>query len=70
MQLPADVYHHAWIHISLHLQICQIPNSDPSTSYDIADNDEQIMIDSSDTRGQVYLQYTGPGSGGGPPRYF
>ena len=67
MQLPADFYQ---IHISLHQQVCQILNSDPSTSDDIADDNEQIIIDPSNTRGQVYLHYTGPGSGLGPPRYF
>ena len=28
------------------------------------------MIDPSDSRGHVYLHYSGPGSGGGPPRYM
>ena len=57
-------------HLPTPAQVCQIPNFDPSTSYDIADADEQIMIDPSDNRGHVYLQYSGSGSGGGPPRYM
>ena len=70
MQLPADVDHHTQMRIFLHLQICQIPNFDPTSSYDIADGNEQIMIDPSDSRGQVYLQYSGPGDNGGSPRYM
>ena len=42
----------------LHLQICQFEIFDQSTTHEIADEGEQIMIDSSDSRGQVYLQYT------------
>ena len=46
----------------LYLQICQIPNFDPTSSYVVANADEKIMIDKSDSRGSVYLHYTGPGN--------
>ena len=46
----------------LRLQICQIPNFNPTTSYIVANADEKIMIDESDSRGKVYLHYTGPGN--------
>ena len=36
----------------------------------IANDNEQIMIDPSDSRGQMYLRYTGPGQAGiEGPRY-
>ena len=40
----------------MHLQICQYEIF-ISFVHEIADEGEQIMIDPSDSRGQVYLQY-------------
>ena len=53
------------------LQICQTENN-PMNTYVIANDNEQIIIDPSDSRGQIYLRYTGPGepgSGVAGPRY-
>ena len=52
------------LYLYMYLQICQTENIS-SYTYVIANDTEQIMIDSSDSRGQTYLRYTGPG-----PRYM
>lgn len=44
------------------LQICQAENINPSNTFTTANGSEQIIIDPSDWRGQMYLRYTGPGS--------
>ena len=44
------------------LQICQAENINPSNTFTTANGSEQIIIDPSDRRGQMYLRYTGPGS--------
>ena len=53
----------------MYLQICQAENVNPSNTFTIANESEQIMIDPSDPRGQTYLRYTGPGQDGSGPRY-
>ena len=44
----------------MHLQICQSEILNPSSSFSIADEIEYIMIDPSDSQGQMYMHYTGP----------
>ena len=44
----------------IHLQICQSEILNPSSSFSIADEIEYIMIDPSDSQGQMYMHYTGP----------
>lgn len=42
----------------MHLQVCQVSNYDPTTTFDIADpNTEEMWID---TDGTPYVYYTGP----------
>ena len=56
----------------MYLQICQAENVNSSNTFTIANGSEQIMINPSDSRGQMYLRYTGPGepgSGVAGPRY-
>ena len=56
----------------MYLQICQGWKNSRYT-YTIANESEQIILDSCDRRGQLYLHYTGPGqaeSGVAGPRYI
>lgn len=58
---------------TMYLQICQVYNPNTSNIFTIANGSEQIMIDPSDRRGQMYLNYRGPGepnSGVQGPRYM
>ena len=48
----------------INLQICQTELANQGNTFTIANGGEQIMIDTTDSRGQMYLHYTGPG-----PRY-
>ena len=48
--------------IYINLQICQAELANQNNTFTIANGVEQIIIDPSDPRGQVYLYYTGPGS--------
>ena len=54
----------------LYLQICQVENMNPSNTFTIANESEQIIMDPTDRRGQMYLRYTGPGQDGRGPRYI
>lgn len=56
--------------IQIHLQVCQFETLNPSSSYAIANESEQIVVDPTDSRGQIYLHYTGPGQDGSVPRYI
>ena len=55
---------------NVYLQICQVFSFNTSDTFTIANESEQIMIDPSDRRGQMYLRYMGPGDPGvAGPRY-
>ena len=56
--------------IQIHLQVCQFETLPPSSSYAIANESEQIVVDPTDSRGQISLHYTGPGQDGSVPRYI
>ena len=46
---------------TMYLQICQVYNPNTSNTFTIANENEQILTDPSDSRGQMYLSYRGPG---------
>ena len=50
--------------------MCQFETLNPSSSYAIANESEQVVVDQSDSRGQMFLRYTGPGQDGSAPRYI